>query len=63
MTREMLTFASLDEAVAEALRDAPAGDIVEVHGTECDGREESDPPYDVIGCTCEPMVLVVGAEA
>lgn len=63
MTRETITFPTHDEAVAEALRGAPAGDIVEIHEAECAGREEPEPPYDVVGCTCEPLTLIVGAKA
>lgn len=63
MTRETIYFESRDEAIAEALRDAPPGDIVEIHDEDCDGREEPDPPHDVIGCTCDPMIFRTGAEA
>jgi hypothetical protein len=58
MGRDTLTFDTLDEAIAEALRGAPAGSVIEIHGEACEGREEPDPPYDVIGCTCMPMVFV-----
>lgn len=63
MTRETLTFATHDEAIAEALRGAPAGDIVSIHQEGCAGQEKPYPPYDVVGCTCAPMILRVGAEA
>lgn len=64
MTRETLTFESRDEAIAEALRGAPAGDVIEIHEEHCEGAEEPDPPHDVVGCTCHPMVMVAqGAEA
>lgn len=62
--RETLNFKTRDEAIAEALRGAPAGEVIEIHDEYCEGREEPDPPYDVIGCTCMPLVLVAqGAEA
>lgn len=63
MTRETLTCRTRDEAIAEALRGAPAGDIVTIHAEGCAGREQSDPPHDVVGCTCSPLELVVGAAA
>lgn len=63
VARETLTFPTHDEAVAEALRGAPPGDVVEIHGESCKGREDPQPPYDVIGCTCTPMRFVVGATA
>lgn len=63
MTRETLTFATHDEAIAEALRGAPPGDIVEIHAEGCEGYENTWPPHDVIGCSCAPMILRVGAEA
>lgn len=62
--RETLHFETRDEAIAEALRGAPAGEVIEIHCEGCAGREQPDPPYDVIGCTCTPLVLVAqGAEA
>jgi hypothetical protein len=63
VTRETLHVETHDEAIAEALRGAPAGEIIAIHEESCEGREEPDPPYDVIGCTCEPLVLTVGAVA
>lgn len=63
MSRETLTFTTRDEAIAEALRGAPAGEIIEIHGEGCAGREEPDPPHRVLGCTCTPLVLAAGATA
>ncbi len=61
--REVLYFESRDEAIAEALRDTDPGELVEIHDEDCEGHEESDPPHDVVGCTCSPMILIAGAEA
>jgi hypothetical protein len=61
VTRETLNFETQDEAIAEALRGSAPGDFVEVHSKDCKGREEQRPPYDVIGCTCTPMLLRAGA--
>lgn len=63
MSREISTFATRDEAIAEALRGAPAGEIIEIHEEGCRGCEERNPPYRVVGCTCSPMTLVAGARA
>lgn len=63
MSRETVYFESRDEAIAEALRDTAPGELVEIHEEACEGYEESDPPYDVVGCTCSPMILIAGAEA
>lgn len=63
MSRETLHFETRDEAIAEALRGAPAGDTVVVHDEHCKGREQPAPPYDVIGCTCIPLVMRAGATA
>lgn len=64
MSRETIHFATRDEAIAEALRGAPVGEIIEVHDEGCHGQEQPDPPYDVIGCTCTPIVMVAqGASA
>ncbi len=63
MSRETLHLPTRDEAIAEALRGAEPGDLIEIHGEGCEGCEEPDPPYRVVGCTCEPMVLTAGAVA
>jgi hypothetical protein len=63
MNRDVLIVATHDEAVAEALRGAQQGEIIEIHGEDCRGREEPIPPYRVIGCTCKPLVLTAGAVA
>lgn len=64
MSRDVVTLPTRDEAIAEALRDARAGEVIEIHGESCEGREQIDPPYDVIGCSCTPLVFVAqGAEA
>lgn len=63
MSRETLTFKTRDEAIAEALRGARTGEIIEIHADGCEGREEPEPPHDVIGCTCQPIVLTAGASA
>lgn len=63
MSRETLHFVSYDDAVAEALRGAGPGDVIEIHSKGCEGQEEINPPYDIIGCTCRPMVLTAGAQA
>lgn len=56
--REIIHFETRDEAIAAALRGAPAGEVIEIHGENCQGREQADPPHDVIGCTCTPVVMV-----
>lgn len=62
--RETIHFETRDEAIAEALRGAPAGEVIEVHEEGCKGYEKPYPPYDVVGCTCTPLVLTAqGAEA
>lgn len=63
MTRETLNFPTRDDAIAEALRGAPAGDIIEIHDEGCAGVEKPYPPYDVVGCTCTPLVIRAGAKA
>jgi len=63
VSRETLTFATRDEAIAEALRGAPAGEVIEIHQEGCRGHEEAEPPYRVVGCTCAPMTLVAGPRA
>ena len=63
MSRETLHFDTRDEAIAEALRGAAPGEILEIHEEGCRGREQPDPPYRVVGCTCSPMTLVAGARA
>ena len=57
MTRETLIFETRDEAIAEAIRGAPSGDIIEIHQDGRKGRERPYPPYTVIGCTCSPLVM------
>lgn len=63
MSRETLYFESRDEAIAEAIRDSPPGDLVEIHEEHCEGYEDPDPPHDVVGCNCEPLIFRTGAEA
>lgn len=63
MSRETLTFSTRDEAIAEAMRGAAAGEIVEIHEEGCRGHEQPYPPYRVVGCTCSPMTLVAGPRA
>jgi hypothetical protein len=61
--REYTNYATQDEAIAAALEESSPGEIVAVHEVTCKGREEPNPPYDVVGCTCDPLVLTVGAVA
>jgi hypothetical protein len=63
MSRETLYLPTQDEAIAEAFRGAEPGEIVEIHDEGCEGREEPNQPYSVIGCTCKPLVLTAGAVA
>lgn len=63
MSRETITFATRDDAIAEVLRGAPAGEVIEIHEEGCRGHEDTDPPYRVVGCTCSPITLVAGARA
>ena len=44
---------TLEDAIAEAMRDAQDGDEVAVHSAQCAGA------VDGAGCTCEPEVYVV----
>ena len=63
MSRETLHFETQDEAIAEAMRGAAAGEVIEIHAAECQGREAPRPPYAVVGCTCKPMTMRAGARA
>lgn len=51
-------FETLEEALAAAMEGLEPGGTVTVHGEDCqseDGESET--------CTCEPLTLVVGAQA
>lgn len=50
-------FDTLDEAIAYALADVGPGGVVTIHDEKCESEDGEE------GCTCEPMVLAVGAEA
>ena len=51
-------FDTLDEAIAAAMAQLEPGGVVAIHDTECehDGEDEDT-------CTCEPLELVIGAQA
>lgn len=55
---DVVSFDTLDEAIAHALADLGPGGILTVHQDDCESEDGED------GCTCEPLVLQVqGAEA
>lgn len=54
---ETAEFETLDEAIAAAMDSVEAGGTVTVHDEECESEDGEE------GCTCEPLVLVVGAQA
>lgn len=54
---EVVSFPTLDEAIAAALAESAPGEIVVVHAAHCEADEDGD------GCTCEPLELTVGAQA
>lgn len=51
-------FDTLDDAIAEAMRQLDGDGIVAVHDAECAHDGKSDDT-----CTCEPLELVLGAQA
>lgn len=48
---------TLEEALAEAFRDAPVGCVITLHEETCACDEDGE------GCTCEVIEYVVGARA
>lgn len=53
-----MTYATQDEALAALLAESQPGDRIDIHEDECGTGKGSDER-----CTCEPMVIVVGAAA
>ncbi len=52
------SFDSIDDAIAEAMRQLDGDGVVAVHDADCahDGEDEDS-------CTCEPLELTLGASA
>jgi hypothetical protein len=63
MTRTYEVFPTQDEAIAVALSESAPGEIVEVHTAECKIVEDPDTGEVLEPCTCESLVLTVGASA
>lgn len=61
--REYTTYPTQDEAIGVALAESVPGEIVEVHDAACEIDEDPETGDVVEPCTCEPLVLTVGAEA
>jgi hypothetical protein len=60
---DVTTHPTQDEATAAALRESVAGDQVVVHEAECASKEARSSEEAEARCTCEPLVLTVGATA
>jgi hypothetical protein len=63
MSRAYSTYLTQDEAIAAALSESAPGEIVEVHTAECKIAEDPETGEVLEPCTCESMVLTVGAVA
>lgn len=63
MTRSYTIHPTQDEAIATALAESAPGEIVEVHTETCGIVEDPDTGEVIEPCTCESMVLTVGAQA
>ena len=63
MTRVYTTYPTQDEAIAVALAESAPGEIVEVHDATCEIVEDPETGEVLKPCTCEPLVLTVGAQA
>lgn len=50
-------YDTLDEAIAAAMAEVEPGGTVSVHAEDCESEDGED------GCTCEPLILTVGAKA
>jgi hypothetical protein len=63
VTRTYTTYPTQDEAIGVALSESMPGEIVEVHTAQC--RIVEDPETGEVSepCTCESLVLTVGAQA
>ena len=54
---EVVSFETIEEAIAVAMPDVGDGGIVSIHAADCELNEE-----DEDSCTCEPLTLTVGAK-
>jgi hypothetical protein len=54
----VVSFPDLDAAIAAAMRQVGDGGIVSVHADDCELDDERG-----AACSCEPLVLEVGARA
>lgn len=54
---EETEYDTLDEAIAAAMAEVEPGGTVSVHAEDCESDDGED------GCTCEPLILTVGAKA
>lgn len=52
-----MEYETIDEAIAAALAELERGGVLTIHGEECESEDGEE------GCTCEPLVLTVGAQA
>lgn len=50
-------FDTLDESIARAMSELDPGGVLTIHAENCESEDGED------GCTCEPLTLVVGAQA
>lgn len=55
---EVVSFATIEEAIAKAMADVGEGGLVSIHAEDCAIDEETGAE-----CTCEPITLTVGAKA
>ncbi len=53
-------YETIEEALAEAMRQLDGDGEVHVHTEDCELDEDSDDEDD---CTCTPMVLTLGAKS
>jgi hypothetical protein len=54
---DVVSFDTLDEAIAYAIADLEPGGTLTIHADNCESEDGED------NCTCEPLVLTTGASA
>jgi hypothetical protein len=57
------THPTQDEALAAALAESQPGDQVSIHDSECGTRAARSSEEAEALCTCEPLVITIGAVA
>jgi hypothetical protein len=57
---EVVSFDTFEEALAHAMDDVGDDGIVSVHAEDCELRSDSE---NESACTCEPLILRLGAKA